>query len=464
MKPILSIITLLTTIALSADKPNFIIIYTDDQGYGDLSCYGGTHVDTPRIDQMANEGAKLSSFYMAAAVCTPSRAALMTGSYPERVDMSQIIISGSKKGLHPDEITVAEILKSQGYATGIFGKWHLGDQPEFLPTRQGFDEFFGLPYSHDIHPSNPLNGVRFDLPPLPLLEGETVIEEDPDADYLTQRFTQRAMKFIEKNKDKPFFLYLPHPMPHVPAHASPEFMKDVPEEVLTKLKEENGKIDYDTRRKIFRQCVREIDWSVGQILDTLKSHGLDENTMVLFTTDNGPVLGNAGPLKGAKGSFYEGGHRVPTVVRWPGKIPAGVDIAETMTGMDILPTFAKLAGAEVPTDRVIDGKDVSNVLQKGASTPHEAFFYYRARHLAAVRSGKWKLHLVKYGQKGKLIKDTPSLYNLDSDIGEKHDILADHPEIAARLKQYADQFLVELEQNKRPSGLVENPVILSLER
>jgi len=439
--------------------PNFVIIFTDDQGYGDLSCFGGKHVSTPRIDQMAKEGARLTSFYVAAPVCTPSRAALMTGSYPKRVDMATgsdfgVLLAGDKKGLNPDEITIAEVLKSVGYKTGMFGKWHLGDQPEFMPTRQGFDEFFGIPYSHDIHPFHPKQKT-FKFPPLPLLEGETVIEMEPDADLLTKRFTERAVKFIEANKDEPFFVYLPHPIPHVPLHASPEFMKDVAPEIKAQLEKEDGYINYKLRNKIFRQAIAEIDWSVGRILDTLKAQGLDENTFVIFTSDNGSgnVQGSSGPLKGRKGSTYEGGMREPTVVRWPGKIPTG-DNATLMTAMDLFPTFAKLAGAEVPRDRVIDGKDIWPVLTGDAETPHEAFFYHSTNTLCAVRSGKWKFHLGKgNGRQGSKI---PALYNLETDIGEKKNVIGKHPEVVAKLQGLVADFEKELAQNSRPAAFVEN--------
>jgi len=467
----------LTALAYSIDKPNFVIIYTDDQGYGDLSCFGGTHVDTPRIDQMAAEGARLTNFYMAAAVCTPSRAALMTGTYPHRIGMTPILLSGSERGLNPSEITIPELLQEQGYKTGMFGKWHLGDQPEFLPTRQGFQEFFGLPYSHDVHPYNKVydpKSKNFNFPPLPLLEHETVIESEPDADYLTQRFTERAVKFIKENKDNPFFLYVPHPMPHVPVHASPEFMKGVSPETLKKLEAEDGNIDYETRRDLFRQCVREIDWSVGRILDTLKESGIDENTVVIFSTDNGPVVGNAGPLRGAKGSYYEGGLRVPTVIRWPGTIPAGKDNHELMTAMDLLPTFAKLAGASVPTDRTIDGQDIMPVLLHQEQSPHEAFFYFFGSRLMAVRSGQWKLHITEQkitkktvNGKEKVVRAfTPgvyALYNLESDIGETTNLAADHPEIVARLQGYADAFQEDLKKNSRPVGKAKDPKPLILE-
>jgi arylsulfatase A-like enzyme len=438
-------------------KPNFVIIFTDDQGYSDLGCFGGTHVSTPRIDKMAAEGAKLTNFYMAAAVCTPSRAALMTGSYPKRVDMAtgtkhSVLLAGDAKGLNPNEITIAEVLKTAGYKTGIFGKWHLGDQPEFLPTRQGFDEFFGLPYSHDIHPFNP-NNKKHNFPPLPLLDGEEVVELDPDADYLTKRITVRAVQFIEKNKAQPFFLYVPHPIPHRPLHASPTFMKDVATEIEDALANEGGRVDYRTRDKLYRQAVAEIDWSVGQILDALKEQGIDKNTFVIFTSDNGPSVGSAHPLKGKKGSTNEGGMRVSTVVRWPGKIAAGQDNAELMTAMDLLPTFAALADAVLPRDHVIDGKNVWPVLTGKARSPHEVFYYHRGNTLVAVRSGPWKLHL----KNGK----PAALYNLDDDIGEKTNVLQDHPAVVRELLALIPPFEADLKANSRPAAFVKNPKPLS---
>lgn len=441
----------------AAEKPNFVVIFTDDQGYGDLSCFGGKHVSTPRIDQMAAEGSRLTSFYVAAPVCTPSRAALMTGCYPKRIDMATgsnfgVLLAGDRKGLNPDELTIAEVLKTAGYKTGLFGKWHLGDQPEFLPTKQGFDEFFGIPYSHDIHPFHPRQS-HYKFPPLPLLENETVVELDPNADFLTKRITEHVVLFIERNKDKPFFLYVPHPIPHAPLHASPPFMKGVSDDIVAALKAEDGNIDYRARDKLFHQAIAEIDWSVGKILDTLKANGLDENTLVLFTSDNGPpknsLFASPGPLRGNKGTTFEGGMREPTVVRWPGKIPAGKLNDELMTTMDLLPTFAKLAGAAIPTDRVIDGKDIWPTLIGKALTPHELFFYHSGNQLQAVRSGKWKL----YVNKGK----PTQLYDLESDIGERNNVVKSNPEVVQRLSGHLKAFAKDIADNSRPAAFVENP-------
>lgn len=460
MKILIYIYTLIVMVTVSlaaADKPNFVIIFTDDQGYGDLSCYGGDHVSTPRIDQMAAEGARLTSFYVAAPVCTPSRAALMTGCYPKRVDMARgsdfaVLLAGDSKGLNPDEITIAEVLKSEGYKTGMFGKWHLGDQPEFLPTRQGFDEFFGIPFSHDIHPFHP--SEKWDFPPLALLDQEKVIEMDPDADFLTKRITERAVNFIKRNSDGPFFVYLPHPIPHKPLHVSPPFMDGVDPAIIEALDQEGERIDYKTRDKLFRQAIAEIDWSVGEVLDTLKEEGVDDNTLVIFFSDNGPAIGTAGPLKGRKGSTFEGGMREPTVIRWPGKIPAGKDNDQLMTAMDLLPTFGKLAGAKIPDERTIDGQDVWPVLAGEADSPHEMFFYHGGDVLKAVRSGPWKLHW----NQGK----PTQLYHLESDIGEKTNLLKSEPEVVKRLMDYLKAFEQEIASDIRPAAFVENPKPLSM--
>ncbi len=455
--------------ASAAERPNFVVIFTDDQGYGDLSCFGSKHVHTPNIDRLAKEGSKLTSFYVAAPVCTPSRAALMTGCYPKRVNMATgsnfvVVLAGDRKGLHPDEITIAELLKTRGYATGIFGKWHLGDQPVFLPTRQGFDEFFGIPYSHDIHPFHPRQS-HFNFPPLPLLNGEKVIDADPDADHLTRRITERAVEFIEKHKDEPFFLYVPHPIPHTPLHVSSKYMDGVSQEMKLKLAEEDGNVDYGTRRRLFREAISEIDDSVGAIVNALKRNRLDRNTLVIFTSDNGPAIGSAGPLRGRKGSAFEGGMREATVAWWPGTIPAGHTNDELITAMDLLPTFAKWSGAKVPNDRKIDGKDVSAVLTKpGTKTPHDRFFYHQANHLRAVRSGDWKLYIgLGKRVKGKKPTTQTLLFNLQNDIGEKKNLAAMHPKIVQRLAGYMKEFEQELgrgdvlTKNCRPAGDVPNP-------
>ena len=460
MKQIIFIASLILfsacTIKPKESKPNFIIIFTDDQGYQDLGCFGSPDIQSPHLDQMAAEGVKMTSFYMGAPLCTPSRAALMTGSYPVRNNMATgdgfpVLVDGDKKGLNPEEITIAELLQSAGYTTGIFGKWHLGDQPEFLPTEQGFDEFFGLPYSYDISPYHP-NNKKFDFSPLPLLERKTVIEENPDCDLITRRITERAVQFIEENKEQPFFLYIPHPTPHRPLYVSEEFIEDAPEAIKEKLEKEDGYIDYAARDKLYKYVINEIDWSVGQVLDALKRCGVDDNTIVLFTSDNGPTVGSALPLRGKKGSAYEGGVREPSIIRWPAKIPAGQVNDEVMTAMDILPTFAKLAGAQLPQDRVIDGEDIMPVLLKDEKSPHEVLFYHQQRELKAVRSGDWKLHVK--GDKAE------ALYNLADDISEEKNVLVGNETIAEELIQYIKVFKEDIKNNSRPAAYVERPKTL----
>lgn len=460
---------LLTQMVASAspvqDKPNLIIILTDDQGYSELSCFGGKHVYTPHIDQMAKEGARLTNFYVAAPLCTPSRAALMTGCYPARIDMDvpssievnmkhtkgrrfPVCLAGDGRGLSPKELTIAEVAKSAGYKTGLFGKWHLGDQPEFLPTRQGFDEFFGIPYSHDIQPKHKNNKV-FKFPPLPLLEGEEVIELNPNANYLTRRVTARAVDFIQRNQDEAFLLYVAHPLPHGPLAASPEAKEAYAQAMKASGQGESG---------IRSEAIYELDWSVGEILRTLKEERVDENTIVLFTSDNGGGGGGKSvnrPLSGGKGNTLEGGQRVPAVMRWPKGIPAGVDTAEVLTAMDVLPTFAKLSGATLPDDLIIDGKDMMPTIAEGADSPHEYFFYAHWGVLEGARWKSWKLRIVD----GK-----EALYNLDEDISEKKNVAASHPEIVQQLKAAMQGFEQDMAANVRPAGAVDNPVPLTLKK
>jgi len=439
--------------AVSDTPPNFVVIFTDDQGYNDLSCFGANHVSTPNIDRMAAEGMRLTSFYVAAPLSSPSRAALMTGSYPKRIGLASgsryiVLLSDDDWGLNPSEITIAEMLKGKGYATGIFGKWHLGDRPMFLPTRHGFDEYFGIPYSHDIHPYHPRQ-EHFRFPPLPLYEDETIIERDPDADYLTQRITEKAVSFIDRHRNEPFFLYIPHPIPHAPLHVSPGFMETVPDSIRKLLLEESSTIDYQTRRQLFPQAIAEIDWSVGEIMKALKRNGLDNRTLVVFTTDNGPAIGSAEPLRGRKGSTYEGGMRVPAIVRWPGTIAEGEVCDELLTSMDVLPTLAFLAEADLPNDRIIDGKNIWPVLSgaAGAGSPHDRFFYHRGNDLIAVRSGQWKLHRLSEGEF--------ELYNLDEDIAETVDLADSHPDLVRKLSRMMDEFNQEMGDTlkTRPHGV-----------
>ncbi len=430
-------------------RPNFVLIYADDLGYGDLGCYGSTKNRTPRIDAMAREGVRLTDFYSTSGVCTPSRSSLMTGCYPRRVNMHKdhrngwVLFPNSPKGLNPDEITVAEILKRKSYRTACVGKWHLGDQLEFLPTRQGFEEYFGIPYSNDMG--------RKKIP-LPLMQGEKVIEAPVKQPTLTKRYTEAAVKFLEANRDRSFFLYLPHTMPHLPLHASKDF----------KGKSSNGR---------YGDAIEEIDWSMGVILDTLKRLGIDDKTMVVFASDNGSNCRNGGsnaPLRGRKGSTDEGGMRVPCVVRWPGKIPPGQTCAELASTIDIMPTFAKLAGGEAPKDRTIDGSDIWPLLAgvEGARTPHDSFFYYRIADLQAVRAGKWKLILPRKPRKKQL---PLRLIDLEADIHENTDVAEQHPKVVAKLMALAKAARADLGdgknagQDQRPAGRVKKaaPRLLS---
>ncbi len=412
--------------------PNFVIIFTDDQGYNDLGCYGSPTIKTPHLDKMAAEGLKFTDFYVAASVCTPSRAALMTGCYPRRVSLPHVLFPNTRIGINPDEITIAEILKGQGYATMCIGKWHLGHLPPFLPTRHGFAHYFGLPYSNDMRPET--NPRRY--PPLPLIRDENIIEENPDQSRLTERYTDEAIRFISENKGRPFFLYLPHTMPHVPLYVSERF---------------RGK----SAGGLYGDVIECIDWSAGQILDTLARLGLADNTLVVFTTDNGPWLqrgkhgGSALPLRAGKGTMYEGGFRVPCIMRWPGRIPAGAVCSEMATTMDLLPTMARLAGTEPPSDRIIDGKDIWPLMAgaAGARSPHEAFYYYTGNNLRAVRSGEWKLVF-----EGTRRREVAALYNLEADIGETENVIAERPAVAVRLRALAEKIRDDIgdDRTKRP--------------
>ena len=450
----------------AATKPNFVVILVDDLGYGDIGPFGSKLNRTPNLDRMAREGMRLTSFY-AAPVCTPSRAQIMTGCYAKRVSMPQVIFPANPTGLSAREHTVASLLKQQGYDTMAIGKWHLGDQPDFLPTKRGFDHYLGLPYSNDMGlNTNPpaasaaqpgkQKGSQRPRPPLPLLRDEKVIEAPADQDTMTLRYTEEAVKFITANRDRPFFLYLPHNAVHVPLHPGAQF-KD---------KSANG---------TYGDWVEEVDWSVGQVLDTLRKLRLTERTMVLFTSDNGPWMtqgkngGVAGPLRGAKGTTWEGGMREPTIAWWPGKIAANTACDAPMSEMDVLPTLVTLAGGQVPTDRKIDGKDIWPLLfgQTHAS-PHEALFYFSGLKLEAVRSGPWKLAVAPQatGMRpgvAEPVKHTgPRLYNLKDDIGELHDVAAEHPEVVARLQKLIQEMDTDLGitgegPGVRPPDRVENP-------
>ena len=427
--------------------PNVVIIYVDDMGYGDLGCFGAKKIKTPNLDRMAKEGTRFTSFYVAQAVCSASRAALMTGKYSNRTGVLGALGPNAKGGLARNHTTIAEMLKSLGYATSIIGKWHLGHLPDYLPTRRGFDEYYGLPYSNDMWPRHPT--AKF--PDLPLIEGEKTIAENPDQSKLTTDYTERAVKFIQKNKDRPFFLYLPHTMPHVPLFVSERF----------KGKSEQG---------LYGDVVMELDWSVGQILQTLKDAGIDDNTLVIFASDNGPWLsygnhaGTAGLLREGKGTTWEGGVRIPCIMRWPGKIPADKTQPEPAMTIDILPTLARLTGAKLPAGK-IDGKDITPLMmgEANAKSPHDAYYFYWNNELRAVRSGPWKLYFPhtyqtlvgsQPGSDGKpgLYKQAKvglELYNLDADLSERTDVAGQNPDVVRRLQMLADRMRDDLGDSLR---------------
>jgi arylsulfatase A len=429
-----------------AKPPNVVVFFADDLGYADLGCFGGQQMSTPNLDKMAKEGMRLTSFYASQAVCSASRSSLLTGCYNVRVGILGALGPGAKICLNPEETTIAELVKPLGYSTAIFGKWHLGDRDQGLPLNHGFDEYHGLPYSNDMWPFHPTSKGGY--PPLPLIRNNETVNKEvtaKDQRHLTQWATQHAVEFIKNNKEKPFLLYMPYHMPHVPLFVSEQF---------------EGK----TGRGLFTDVIAEIDWSVGQVLQTLSDANLDSNTLVWFTSDNGPWLsygdhaGSAKPLREGKGTAWEGGVREPTIVRWPGKIPAGSQSSEVGATIDILPTIAEVAGAKLP-EKKIDGRSLWSVLtgEPGAKSPHEAYYYYWGKELHAVRSGAWKLHFPHSYRtlKGEAGKDgMPAayvekkcgleLYNLETDIGESKDVAADNPEVVQRLQKLADLMRAEL--------------------
>ncbi|NQT40881.1 MAG: sulfatase [Planctomycetes bacterium] len=428
---------LIHSTALGEERPpNFVIIFADDLGYGDLSCYGSKEIRTPRLDRMAGEGVRFTDLYVPANICTPSRAALLTGCYPQRCGLYMGISpkrpEHARLGLHPDEITLAELLKTRGYATMCVGKWHLGFTPMFHPMRHGFDDYFGMPCNFHHDPR--------------MWRGTRVIAEQADLATLTGQYTEAALSFIRTNKDRPFFLYMPHTYPHTPIKPNPKFA---------------GR----SKAGAYGDVIEEIDWSVGRILDTLAELKIDDRTLVVFTSDNGPTPQaaarhrSAGGLRGSKYVTEEGGHREPMIARWPGEIPAGRVCRELATTMDLFPTFAHRAAAPLPTDRVIDGRDIWPLLadHPGAASPHEVLFYYNGDNLQAVRWKHWKLHLprtpdmIPWWQRGKGIGrlDQPLLYDLQNDRGERQDVALRHPDVVKEILALAESCRTELGRHGR---------------
>ena len=425
-------------LARADEQPNIVIIYADDLGYGDLGCYGHPAIRTPNLDRMAAEGMRFTDFYSAGEVCTPSRAALLTGRYPIRSGMCdyqrRVLLRRSKGHLPADEITLAELLKERGYATGLIGKWHLGvwsNNPEGHPSKHGFDTFFGLPHSNDMDPAPGAPKAarkRLDQDNAwwnsPLYRGTELVEQPVDQSTLTRRYTEEAVKYIRDHKEKPFFLYYAHTFPHIPLFASERF---------------RGK----SAAGVYGDVIEELDWSVGEVIGALKREGLEKKTIVIFSSDNGPWTsmekagGSAGPLREGKGSTWEGGMRVPAIAWWPGKVPAGVVQHEVATTMDLFVTFTRLAGASTPSDRPIDGVDVSPLLFGNGKVERGAYFYYRGEQLYAARLGPWKAHFITrsgYGSDPAESHDPPLLYNLGEDPGEKHRVPAnEQSEIVSRI-------------------------------
>jgi len=433
-------------------KPNIIVIFCDDLGWGDLGCFGNPVIRTPNLDRMASEGQKWTQFYVAAPVCTPSRAALMTGRYPIRNGMTSakraVLFPDSAGGLPSDEITLAEMLKDAGYATGMVGKWHLGHLPQYLPTAQGFDSYFGIPYSNDMDKTggpgylaevrkDPSYYPQIEHYQVPLMRNTQIIERPADQNTLTRRYTEEAVGFIEQNAGRPFFLYLAHSMPHIPLFASKQF---------------RGK----SLRGLYGDVVEELDTSVGVVLDTLRELKLDRKTLVVFSSDNGPWLsfethgGSAGPLQAGKGTTFEGGMRVPTLFWWPGKIQPGTkkDLGSTL---DLMATFTAIAGGELPENRKLDSYDLSGVLFDGQESPRDTMFYWTNAQLHAVRKGSWKLHLkmreaVNYGKEVELAK--PELYNIEQDISERYNLADKLPEAVEIMLKLVDEHLLDIDHHE----------------
>ena len=452
LPPLLALIGLSCFPAMAVEKPNIVVIFIDDQGYADIGPFGAKGYATPNLDRLASEGRKFTNFHVPQPVCSASRAGLLTGCYPNRIGIHGALGPAAKHGIADGEMTLAELVKKRGYATGMAGKWHLGTPQKFLPLQHGFDEYFGLPYSNDMWPHHP-QAKPGAYPPLPLIEGNGVINVDvgpKDQERLTTEYTERAVKFIERHKDRPFFFYLAHSMVHVPLYVSDKF---------------RGK----SQQGLYGDVCMEVDWSVGEVLAALKRHGIDDNTLVIYTSDNGPWLsygehaGTAGPLREGKGTCWEGGTRVPTLMRWPGVIPAGSTCDDMLMTIDLLPSLAKLIGAELPAHK-IDGLDAWPLVvgAGGARNPHEGYaFYYEQNQLQAVTTGdgRWKLQLPHSyrtlggragGKDGIPAKyevrtiEKPELYDLVNDVGETTDVASANPEIMKRLESFAESMRAEL--------------------
>lgn len=452
---VISLLSFVPAVKAAPERPNVIIIYADDLGWGDLGCYGNPSIRTPNLDAMATRGMRFTDFYSAAEVCTPSRAALLTGRYPVRNGMChdkfRVLRNNSVGGLPKNEVTLPKLLKKQGYDTGCVGKWHLGHRPEHLPPNHGFDSYFGMPFSNDMMPASDAPKGRSKMFEennaywrTPLVRGLEVVDEKPDQRQLTRLYTEESLKFINAHKEHPFFLYLAHSFPHVPLFASEAF---------------RGK----SRGGIYGDVVEEIDWSVGKIVQELRQLKLEQNTLIVFSSDNGPWTlfdshgGSAGPLREGKGSTWEGGMRVPGLFVWPGHIPEGTVQRQMASTMDVFTTVAQLAGAQVPVDRSIDGADISPLLFKKDATPaHDPFFYYRGSRLFAVRIGEWKAHFITqsgYGGDDPIQHEVPLLFHLGEDPGERWNRADKHPEIVAAMREAVSRHQKGL--SPAPSQLVE---------
>lgn len=447
-KKLLVFLFLIVSFVANAQKmesPNIIIMFVDDMGYGDLSSYGHPTIRTPNLDQMANEGMRFTQFYVAAAVCTPSRAGLLTGRYPIRTGLvhgimrADVLFPNDDNGLQPQEVTIAEVLKQKDYATMAIGKWHLGHLPKYLPTAQGFDEYYGIPYSNDMD-YVPAKDGEPGYWNVPLMHDEEIIERPADQTTLTKRYTEKAINFIKSNKEAPFFLYLAHSMPHIPLFTSPEFKEH-------------------SKRGLYGDVIEELDWSAGEIMKTLKELHLDKNTLVVFTSDNGPWLvqkengGSAGLLKEGKGTTWEGGHRVPMIAWWPGQIPNGV-INETMaTSLDLLPTISVLTETDLPKT-LLDGQSILPLLKNEKPFEHEPFIFYRGNKVFAVRDGKWKAHFITQTAypNGQLeYHDPPLLYDLEADPSEKYDLASQFPEVISEIRKIKEIHEKTVQIHDKPS-------------